>query len=220
MTIFQRISRASRSPAGPPTGGGHRRWADRGAPSKHDPNRQTETSDTMTIPTSGVAGDVKDLALAPRGKARIAWAEKDMPVLRLIRERFEREQAAGGHPHLGLPARHHRDGQPGDHAEGRRRGPGALRQQSALHAGRRGRLAGGRLRHPDLRHQGRGRGDLLPAHRRRARPQAPDDDGRRLRPGRRRSTRSAQSCCRTSSPGPRRRRPASSACAACSRTAC
>ncbi len=50
----------------------------------------------MTTPTSGVAGDVKDLALAPRGKARIAWAEKDMPVLRQIRERFEREKPLAG----------------------------------------------------------------------------------------------------------------------------
>lgn len=50
----------------------------------------------MTTSSTGVAGDVKDLALASRGKARIAWAEKDMPVLRLIRERFEREQPLKG----------------------------------------------------------------------------------------------------------------------------
>jgi adenosylhomocysteinase len=37
-------------------------------------------------------GDVRDLSLAPRGKDRIEWAAKDMPVLRLIRERFEKEQ--------------------------------------------------------------------------------------------------------------------------------
>ncbi len=50
----------------------------------------------MTTTTTGVTGDVKDLALAPRGKARIAWAAKDMPVLRLIRKRFEREQPLAG----------------------------------------------------------------------------------------------------------------------------
>ena len=33
-------------------------------------------------------GDVKDLSLAARGKDRIEWAAKEMPVLRLIRERF------------------------------------------------------------------------------------------------------------------------------------
>jgi adenosylhomocysteinase len=50
----------------------------------------------MTTTTTGVAGDVKDLALAPRGKARITWAAKDMPVLELIRQRFEREQPLKG----------------------------------------------------------------------------------------------------------------------------
>ncbi|MEO7002751.1 MAG: adenosylhomocysteinase [Ktedonobacterales bacterium] len=50
----------------------------------------------MVLTPSGVAGDVKDLALAPRGKARIAWAAKDMPVLALIRERFAREQTLKG----------------------------------------------------------------------------------------------------------------------------
>ncbi|HLY32376.1 MAG TPA: adenosylhomocysteinase [Ktedonobacterales bacterium] len=49
----------------------------------------------MTTPT-GVAGDVKDRSLASRGKARIAWSAKDMPVLRLIRERFAREQPLAG----------------------------------------------------------------------------------------------------------------------------
>ena len=46
--------------------------------------------------TSHVAGDVKDLSLAPRGRDRITWAAKDMPVLALIRERFAREQPLKG----------------------------------------------------------------------------------------------------------------------------
>lgn len=41
-------------------------------------------------------GDVKDLALAASGQQRILWAERDMPVLRAIRERFEREQPLAG----------------------------------------------------------------------------------------------------------------------------
>lgn len=40
--------------------------------------------------------DVKDLGLAEIGKKRIEWADKDMPVLRLIRERFEREKPLDG----------------------------------------------------------------------------------------------------------------------------
>ncbi len=39
---------------------------------------------------------VKDLALAELGKKRIDWAEKDMPVLRLIRERFSKEKPLTG----------------------------------------------------------------------------------------------------------------------------
>ncbi|MEI6045026.1 MAG: adenosylhomocysteinase [Chloroflexota bacterium] len=40
--------------------------------------------------------DVKDLALAPKGRDRIAWAAIEMPVLRLVRERFEREKPLEG----------------------------------------------------------------------------------------------------------------------------
>src|SRR6185503_15118718 len=41
--------------------------------------------------------DVKDLALADEGKRRIEWADRQMPVLAAIRERFEREQPLAGH---------------------------------------------------------------------------------------------------------------------------
>ncbi len=41
--------------------------------------------------TTSTRGDVKDLSLAARGKGRIEWAAKDMPVLRLIRERFAKD---------------------------------------------------------------------------------------------------------------------------------
>jgi adenosylhomocysteinase len=40
--------------------------------------------------------DVKDLTLANAGQGRIEWAEQEMPVLRLIRERFEREKPLSG----------------------------------------------------------------------------------------------------------------------------
>jgi len=41
--------------------------------------------------------DVKDLALASEGKRRIEWADRQMPVLASIRERFEREQPLTGY---------------------------------------------------------------------------------------------------------------------------
>jgi adenosylhomocysteinase len=40
--------------------------------------------------------DITDISLAPQGKKRIDWAEREMPVLRLIRERFGAEQPLKG----------------------------------------------------------------------------------------------------------------------------
>jgi adenosylhomocysteinase len=41
--------------------------------------------------------DVRDLSLAPEGLRRIAWADRQMPVLAAIRDRFEREQPLSGY---------------------------------------------------------------------------------------------------------------------------
>lgn len=41
--------------------------------------------------------DVVDLDQAPEGRKRIEWADRSMPVLRAIRERFERERPLAGH---------------------------------------------------------------------------------------------------------------------------
>jgi adenosylhomocysteinase len=57
---------------------------------------------TTTLPvdelrTTGLPRhDVADLGLAAEGVRRIEWAEREMPVLRLIRERFEREKPLQG----------------------------------------------------------------------------------------------------------------------------
>ncbi len=40
--------------------------------------------------------DVKDISLAAKGKLRIEYAEQEMPVLRLIKERFEKEKPLKG----------------------------------------------------------------------------------------------------------------------------
>lgn len=42
--------------------------------------------------TPAIEFDVKDIGLAPQGKQRIEWSEREMPVLRLIRERFAAEK--------------------------------------------------------------------------------------------------------------------------------
>ena len=41
-------------------------------------------------------GDVKDLSLAKDGVNKIEWAGREMPVLELIRERFEKEKPLAG----------------------------------------------------------------------------------------------------------------------------
>ncbi|MGH9969346.1 MAG: adenosylhomocysteinase [Pyrinomonadaceae bacterium] len=46
--------------------------------------------------TRSLEFDVKDLGLANKGKQRIEWAEREMPVLRLIRERFGEEKPLKG----------------------------------------------------------------------------------------------------------------------------
>jgi adenosylhomocysteinase len=50
----------------------------------------------MTDATTHVPHDVTDLSLAAEGLRRIEWAEREMPVLRQIRERFERERPLAG----------------------------------------------------------------------------------------------------------------------------
>ena len=50
----------------------------------------------MAMTASRDAHDVKDLALAAEGRRRVEWAERSMPVLRLIRERFAKEQPLKG----------------------------------------------------------------------------------------------------------------------------
>jgi adenosylhomocysteinase len=40
--------------------------------------------------------DIKDLSLAQAGKNRIEWAERSMPVLRIIRDRFRKEKPLNG----------------------------------------------------------------------------------------------------------------------------
>jgi adenosylhomocysteinase len=66
------------------------------APAPHDPMQNTSgdarTGQTATLPPH----DVADLGLVAEGVRRIEWAEREMPVLRLIRERFEKEQPLAG----------------------------------------------------------------------------------------------------------------------------
>jgi adenosylhomocysteinase len=50
----------------------------------------------MTVSPALPKHDVADLALAEQGRKRIEWADRSMPVLREIRERFEKERPFDG----------------------------------------------------------------------------------------------------------------------------
>ncbi|HEX4600163.1 MAG TPA: adenosylhomocysteinase [Gemmatimonadales bacterium] len=50
----------------------------------------------MTTTAPSPAADIKDPSLADEGRRRTTWAERSMPVLRLIRERFTRERPLAG----------------------------------------------------------------------------------------------------------------------------
>ena len=97
--------------------------------------------------------EVKNLDLALAGSHRIEWAAQEMPVLRLIRQRFAQEKPLQG---MKLAACLHVTAETANlmttlqaGGAGRR----AVRQQPLEHAGRRGRGAGCQSQHPDLRHQ-------------------------------------------------------------------
>ncbi|MBD2667490.1 adenosylhomocysteinase [Richelia sinica FACHB-800] len=50
----------------------------------------------MTATSPRLKHEVKDLALAPLGRQRIDWAGREMPVLKQIRDRFEKEKPFAG----------------------------------------------------------------------------------------------------------------------------
>jgi adenosylhomocysteinase len=59
---------------------------------------QAKSAESIMYRTEGanVPAHVKDLGLVERGMNRIEWAEAEMPVLRQIKERFERERPLEG----------------------------------------------------------------------------------------------------------------------------
>ncbi len=51
---------------------------------------------SVAVAPAPACGDVRDLSLAQAGRRRVEWAERDMPVLRAIRERFAKEKPLAG----------------------------------------------------------------------------------------------------------------------------
>jgi adenosylhomocysteinase len=60
------------------------------------PVQEQERSALAPMTVAPPAYDVKDLSLADAGRRRIEWADREMPVLRSIRERFAQEKPLTG----------------------------------------------------------------------------------------------------------------------------
>ena len=163
----------------------------------------------MSTPTALPPHDVTDLGLADEGVRRIEWAEREMPVLRLIRERFERERPLAG---VRIAACLHVTTETANLVRTLAAGGAevaARGEQPALHQGRRrGGARRARYGIGVFARRGEDR-DTYYAHLNAiADTQPADHDGRRLRPGQPAPRQRGPSSCRASSPGPRRRRPA------------
>ena len=89
--------------------------------------------------------DIKDLGQAEQGRKRIDWAENEMPVLRQIRERFERERPLKGLRVAGCL-----------HVTSETANLARTLAAGGADPGRRGGGAGGLRGDPRLRDQGRG----------------------------------------------------------------
>lgn len=50
----------------------------------------------MTFKTTSADRDVADMARSEEGRHRIEWAAREMSVMKLIEERFDREQPLAG----------------------------------------------------------------------------------------------------------------------------
>ena len=115
----------------------------------------------MTTASTSPAHDVTDLGLAAEGVRRIEWAEREMPVLRLIRERFERDRPLDG---LRIGACLHVTTETANLMRTLKAGGAQVvlaRQQPAVDQGRRGGRARRRVRHRDVRPARRGQRHLL-----------------------------------------------------------
>ena len=140
--------------------------------------------------------DVKDLALAPEGVRRIEWADRNMPVLRAIRERFERERPLAGYR---VSACLHVTTETANLMRTLKAGGADVVLCASNPLSTQDDVAAALVdspRHRDLRDQGRGQRHVLLAHRRRGRPPAAADDGRRRRRDRRPPRRAARAARR------------------------
>ena len=133
-----------------------------------------------TVAAAPAKGDVKDLSLAEAGRKRVDWAERDMPVLRAIRERFEKEKPLAG---MRMSACLHVTAETANLAKTLKAGGADLLLCASNPLSTQDDVAASLVKNygiRGLRDQGRRRAQLLPAHRRRLAARSPHvtmDDG-------------------------------------------
>ncbi len=109
--------------------------------------------------------DIKDLNQAEGGRRRIDWAEREMPVLRLIRERFSKEKPLKG---MRLSACLHVTTETANLMRTLQDGGADVVLTASNPLSTQDDVAAALVNHvrdPHLRHQGRGQRHLLQAHR-------------------------------------------------------
>ena len=152
--------------------------------------------------------DVRDLALAPKGRERIEWAAGEMPVLALIRERFEKEQPLDG---IRIAACLHVTTETANLMETLAAGGAEVALCASNPLSTQDDVAAALCEQSGIATfaiEGRGHRDVLPAHQRGARHASAHHDGRRRRHGERPAQGARRSRSPRSSAAPRRRRPA------------
>ena len=131
----------------------------------------------MAATKKKLAGDVKDLNLAAKGKLRIEWANQWMPVLQIIRKRFLKERPLKG---VRISACLHVTTETANLAITLRDGGADVVLCASNPLSTQDDVAASLVKDygiPDLRHQGRRQRNVLFPHRFRARPQTPDHHG-------------------------------------------
>ncbi len=137
--------------------------------------------------------DVKDLALAADGVRRIEWADRQMPVLAAIRERFERERPLDGYR---VSACLHVTTETANLMRTLKAGGADVVLCASNPLSTQDDVAAALVAEYEIgvvRDQGRGQRHVLPAPRGGGRPPSARDDGRRRRRDRRPPLRTAAS---------------------------
>ena len=155
------------------------------------------------------AHDVTDLGLAAEGVRRIEWAEREMPVLRSIRERFAKERPLAG---IRIGACLHVTSETANLMRTLEAGGAdVIRACASNPLSTQDDVAAALVAEYGIAayaRRGEDRDTLLPPPERRRRHAPAADDGRRLRPRLAAPPGAAGAGRRRSSPAPRRRRPA------------